>query len=74
MYIIVTISTPKKSVDIQTDSLQKIEAVLALLSESAGIFADNSEYLRSAMQNRVVSAKNTFEDENIQTGDELVVV
>lgn len=74
MYISITVTSSKKSVDIQTDNLQKIEDVLLLLSETVGIELSGVQYLRSMIQKKVISAKNTFAEENIQSGDELVLL
>ena len=60
------------SFDIQIDRRQKIEAVAKLLAQN-GSFKDVHFY-RSRMQNRTVSAFNTFEEEGIFAGDELIAI
>lgn len=74
MYISITITSLQKSIDIQTDNLQRIEDVLLLLSDTVGIEVTGAQYLRSMIQRKVISVKNTFAEEKIQSGDELVLI
>ncbi len=74
MYISITITAPEKSLDIQVDDLQYIDAVLNLLMDSVGMVIYNTDFLYSSILNRVVSAKSTFIEEGIRTGDELIIL
>jgi len=60
------------SFDIQIDCRQKIEAVAKILAQSDSSY--DIHFYRSRMQNRTVSAFNTFEEEGIYTGDELIAI
>lgn len=74
MYITVTITTPDASCDIQIDRLQRIAAAGEILQSTNKSQYAPSSFYRSRMQRRLVSSSNTFEAEDIQTGDELILI
>jgi len=71
MYITITITAFNKSHDVQIDNRQQIRAAAEILQETGRLPFYSIAYYRSRTQQRIVSAFNTFEQENIQTGDEL---
>jgi hypothetical protein len=74
MFITLTITTPKDKNDIRIDDRQRISAAAGILEATDKSAYGPAGYYRSKMQKRMVSACNTFLQEDIQTGDELVMV
>ena len=74
MYITLTIETEKEQNDVQTDNRQTIESVAEILFSTGKTGVEPTEYYRSKLQKRLISASNTFLQENIQSGDVLTVV
>ena len=74
MYVTVTITTPDDSADIQIDSRQHIQAAGDILYSTGKSLHGPTNFYRSRMQRRVVSALNTFDEEAILTGDELTLI
>ena len=73
-YITITMTFGSASFDVQVDCRQKIEAVAKVFEQKGSASFEDVCFYRSRMQNRTVSAFNTFEEEGIFTGDELVAI
>jgi uncharacterized ubiquitin-like protein YukD len=75
MYITITLTTPEdQSFDIQIDGRQRISAAAEILTSTGKIKHRPADFYRSKMQKRIVSSYNSFIQENIQTGDELIML
>jgi len=74
MFITITITTPFDKNDIQIDCRKKIVAAQEMLISTRKSTAPLVFYYRSKMQKRLVSANNTFLDEDICSGDELTAI
>ncbi len=74
MYITVTITTTEQQYHIQIDNKQRVAAGIEILAATGKTTAKPVDYYRSKMQKRIVSAYNTFEQEHIQSGDELTLL
>lgn len=75
MYITITMKINSFTVDIRVDKRQKISAVFDILKNKGGLEGISSPSFYKSLQNRkLVSSFNTFEDENIFSGDVLTAV
>lgn len=74
MYITITLTTPDHSFDIQIDNRQRIAAAAEILMSTGKSVHRSTDFYRSKMQKRIVSSFNSFLQENIQTGDELIML
>ena len=76
MYLIVTIHMGNKSYDIGADDNLPVSKAVQSLRESlkTGAPAQQSEYYRLPLQNRIISIYETFSDAGIRNGDMLIPV
>jgi len=75
MFIEITIKTEAGQADIRIDSNQKINEGLHILNQRGILKAKVApDYFRSAMNQNLVSAYKTFEEENIFDGDILTAI
>ncbi len=72
MDIIITIEIDGQQVEVKTDENQMIEVVIKELVHSGYIPGLKGNFLRSVQEEKLVSVKNTFKQENIYSGDKLV--
>ena len=76
MQLILTMIGPnKKKYDIQVDSRQRIATTLRVLDENIGELAGlcRGAGVRLKNSGRILELSNTYEEEGIYTGDELVI-
>lgn len=75
MFITITIKTKQGTADIRIDSEQKIGVGLQILRESGNIpIGESSDFFRSVLNEKLVSAYKTFAEEGIFDGDILEAV
>lgn len=75
MYITITMIINQFSVDIRVDKRQKISAVFGILKDKGELAGISSpSFYKSSQNRRTVSSFNTFEEENIYSGDILTAV
>ena len=75
MFIELTIKTMAGQADIRIDSKQKIGEGLSILQQRGVLVSKTApDYFRSAMNQNLVSAYKTFEEENIFDGDILSAI
>lgn len=75
MYITITLIINKFKIDIRVDKRQKISALFDVL-KSKGLLdgVSSPNFYKSLLNKRTVSSFNTFEDENIYSGDVLKAI
>lgn len=76
MQLILTVIGPnKKKYDIQVDSGQHIATTLRVLDENIAELAGICRHVRVRMKEsgRILELKNSYEEEGIYTGNELVI-
>ena len=73
MYITITIENDDKRFDIKTDNRQVIRNCIEIMKTNGVFSGDVSDFLRSYLNNKVISSYETFEDAGIHSGDILSV-
>jgi len=75
MFITITVKQGKLAKDIRIDSEQKIGVCLKVLREAGKMpNGEDPAYFRSELNEKLVSAYKTFQDEAIYDGDVLTVI
>lgn len=76
MQLILTVIGPnKKKYDIQVDNSQHIATTLRVLDENIAELAGQCRHVRVRVKEsgRILALQNTYEEEGIYTGHELVI-
>ena len=75
MFITITLKLNNGKADIRIDSQQKILVALEVLRDSGRLLSgEMPNFYRSKLNERIVSAYKTFQDEKIYDGDILEAV
>ncbi|NBK94112.1 hypothetical protein D5278_19475 [bacterium 1XD21-13] len=76
MQLILTVIGPnKKKYDIQVDNRQHIATTLRVIDENIAELAGQLQRVRVRVKKsgRILELQNTYEEEGIYTGDELII-